>query len=133
ITFASDRARVAADFPSGRGIGVRRTTLHRLLFDRASTLGVRFAWNSPVVLKEGAAPTLAGQPLTFRWLIGADGHASRVRAWAGLDRAHLRSRRFGFRAHYRVLKSLTNSRDQHVEVHWSPLGQAYVTPISADE
>ncbi|HEX4312249.1 MAG TPA: FAD-dependent monooxygenase [Acidobacteriaceae bacterium] len=133
ITFASDRARIAADFPSGRGIGVRRTTLHRLLCDRASALGVRFAWNTTVVLKEGKAPTLGGAPITFRWLIGADGHASRVRAWAGLDRAHLRSRRFGFRAHYRVGELFSESRHQHVEVHWGPLGQAYVTPIAADE
>ncbi|HEY1498674.1 MAG TPA: FAD-dependent monooxygenase [Acidobacteriaceae bacterium] len=131
ITFASHHARVAADFPSGRGIGVRRTTLHSLLCDRASALGVRFSWNTPIVLKEGATPTLAGEPIASRWLIGADGHASRVRTWAGLDRAHLRSRRFGFRAHYRIAPQASNSR--HVEVHWGPLGQAYVTPIAADE
>ncbi len=130
ITFASEQSRVAADFPSGPGIGVRRTTLHTLLLNRAQDLGVRFSWNAPLVLKPGLKekPTLAGEPITCKWLIGADGAASRVRSWAGLDSPRLRSRRFGFRAHYRIAPW-----SPWVEVHWGPLGQAYITPIGPEE
>jgi 2-polyprenyl-6-methoxyphenol hydroxylase-like FAD-dependent oxidoreductase len=128
IAFASGQTRFAADFSNAPGIGVRRTTLHRLLLQRASQLGVRFSWNTPVILKENQPATLAGEPCTYRWLIGADGHASRVRTWAGLDAAHLRSRRFGFRAHYRIRRW-----SPHVEVHWGPLGQAYITPTGPEE
>lgn len=128
ITFASDQARVSADFPSGHGVGVRRTTLHQLLLDRATALGVHFSWNLPVLLKDHQPPTVAGEPIAHRWFIGADGAASRVRAWAGLDSGRVRSRRFGFRAHYRV-----PAWSNHVEVHWGPLGQAYVTPTGPEE
>ncbi len=128
ITFASEHARVSAEFPSGRGIGVRRTTLHQLLVDRASAAGVRFFWKTRVVLKPGHAATLSGQPIAYRWLVGADGNASRVRSWAGLEGGSLRSRRFGFRAHFRV-----SPWSNQVEVHWSDLGQAYITPTGPEE
>jgi flavin-dependent dehydrogenase len=51
-----------------------------------------------------------------------------VRAWAGLDAGKPRSRRFGFRTHFRVAPW-----SSQVEVHWGSLGQAYVTPVSEDE
>jgi flavin-dependent dehydrogenase len=133
ITFASDQTRVSADFPTGPGIGVRRTTLHQLLFDRATELGVRFAWNTPVILKDNQPPTLASEPIQYQWFIGADGAASRVRDWANLEAAHLTSRRFGFRAHYRIAPRSFDSGSQHVEVHWGPLGQAYITPTGPEE
>lgn len=126
IAFVSDSARVSADFPVGTGFGIRRTALHQILVDRASALGVRFAWKTPVVLSDSV--TLAGAPCRYRWLIGADGHASRVRSWAGLDLGQLRSRRFGFRAHFRLAPW-----SDHVEVHWGSLGQAYITPIGPEE
>jgi flavin-dependent dehydrogenase len=51
-----------------------------------------------------------------------------VRSWSGLDAASRRSRRFGFRAHYRVAPW-----SPYVEIHWGPLGQAYVTPVGPQE
>ena len=133
ITFVSDMSRVAADFSYGAGRGVRRIVLHRLLLDRASELGVRFAWNTPVLLRRGQPLSVAGAPCFYRWLIGADGHASRVRAWAGLDRGCTRSRRFGFRAHYRIPAGDGASSCPHVEVHWGDRGQAYLTPVGDGE
>jgi flavin-dependent dehydrogenase len=65
--------------------------------------------------------------MRFRWLIGADGQASSVRRWAGLDRARMRSLRFGFRTHYRVAPW-----SEFVEVHWAPGGQLYITPVAPD-
>ena len=116
-----------SDFP-GEGIGLRRLVLHGLFVDRARDLGVRMRWGVPVALAPNQPPSLAGEPVTYRYLIGADGQSSRVRFWAGLDRGTLHSRRLGFRTHYR-----TRPWSQYVEVHWGPLGQAYVTPIGENE
>jgi flavin-dependent dehydrogenase len=128
IAFVSDTIRAQAHFSRGHGLGVRRTVLQRLLFNRANELGVRFAWDAPALLRQGQPLTLAGVPVQYRWLIGADGHASRVRAWVGLERGSIRSRRFGFRAHYRFESGLP-----HVEVHWGKRGQAYLTPVGPQE
>ncbi|MGA7524014.1 MAG: FAD-dependent monooxygenase [Acidobacteriaceae bacterium] len=128
ILFAGRHHSAAADFPQGLGLGVRRPVLHRLLLSRAEELGVRFAWKAPVVFKPQQPAQIANQQITYRWLIGADGHASRVRSWAGLDAASLRSRRFGFRAHFRVAPW-----SEYVEIHWGALGQAYITPVGPRE
>lgn len=128
IAFVSDNTRAAADFARGAGAGVRRTVLHQRLLDRAVELGVRFSWNAPVMLQHGRPLTLAGEPVHCRWIIGADGQASRVRSWAALDRGRHSSRRFGFRAHYRIAPW-----SSHVEVHWGARGQAYITPVAPDE
>lgn len=133
IRFCDDHSTVSADFSSGEGIGLRRLTLHSLLVDRAREVGVRMRWGAPVILNRGQTPSLAGEPVTYRYLIGADGQSSRVRTWAGLDCGRLVTRRFGFRRHYRVAPSSTYPRSRHVEVHWGPLGQAYVTPVAEDE
>ena len=63
-----------------------------------------------------------------RWIIGADGHASRVRKWAGLDRWRRVRERLGFRVHYRMAPWT-----DHVEVHWHPEFQMYVAAVAADE
>jgi 2-polyprenyl-6-methoxyphenol hydroxylase-like FAD-dependent oxidoreductase len=135
IRFANSAHRVDACFPSGTGIGVRRPHLHALLTARAEQTGARILWNSRVQLPAGTpAPIGAyrsalvnGQPLRFRWLIGADGQSSTVRRWAGLDSARMRSVRFGFRTHYRVAPW-----SKFVEVHWARGGQLYITPVAPD-
>lgn len=131
IAFVSDATRVAADFGSGTGFGIRRTALHERMLERALELGVKLLWNTPAALHPGKALTLGGAPCAYRWLLGADGQASRVRSWAGLERGNLGSRRFGFRAHYRA--DGYASRRTHVEVHWGGRGQAYLTPVGAGE
>ncbi len=128
LLFAVERYSAAAAFQQGSGIGVRRPVLHRHLHGRAAELGVRFAWKSPVVLRSHQPAQIAGRPCAYRWLVGADGHASRVRSWAHLDAATLRSHRFGFRAHYRVAPW-----SPYVEIHWGELGQAYITPVGLGE
>lgn len=128
IAFVAGGAKIAAQFPSGAGVGLHRAALQARLLDRARELGVRTVWNAPVRLRDGEAAGIGGGACRYRWLIGADGHASRVRAWAGLEAATVRSRRFGFRAHFRVAPWT-----RFVEIHWSRLGQAYVTPVGPDE
>ncbi len=76
----------------------------------------------------GHEVTVGGEAWGYRYLVGADGEASRVRRWAGLERGSLRSERLGFRRHYRVAPW-----SDFVEIHWGDLGLAYVTPVASDE
>ena len=144
IRFANSVHSVDANFPRGQGIGVRRPHLHALLSARAHQAGAHLLWNSHIQLSAAGLSTeepktnldssqphrtalVNGQPVRYRWLVGADGQASTVRRWAGLDRARMRSLRFGFRTHYRVAPW-----SEFVEVHWGPHGQLYVTPVAPD-
>jgi flavin-dependent dehydrogenase len=130
IRFEDSRHHVDAHFPKGAGIGVRRPHLHSLLASRAEAAGVNLLWESHVVLpsdQNSQTAHINGQPMQYRWLIGADGQASSVRKWAGLDRTRNRSLRYGFRTHYRVAPW-----SDFVEVHWGRGGQIYVTPVGSD-
>ncbi len=137
IRFANSEHSVDATFPSGSGIGVRRPHLHTLLADRANAAGAHLHWNSRIQLPAATASgtdspvariaRINGQPVRYRWLIGADGQASSVRKWAGLDRVRRRLMRFGFRTHFRVAPW-----SDFVEVHWARGGQLYITPVAAD-
>jgi flavin-dependent dehydrogenase len=73
-----------------------------------------------------------GRLIPHRYLIGADGQASRVRSWAGLEAGSLRSQRLGFRRHYRFPANGL-PLGGYVEVHWGPRGQAYLTPVGENE
>jgi menaquinone-9 beta-reductase len=120
-----------ASFSASPGRGVSRLLLHQRLLDRANELGVGFHWQTHVkAIEQGSAITLytSRGPLETRFLIGADGHQSRVRNWAGLDRATLSARRIGLRQHFAIAPWTG-----FVEVHWSDHGQAYVTPVSDHE
>lgn len=119
IRFLSHGCRVHADFRSGYGLGVRRGVLQQALIDRACATGVEIHWGTPVMDFEN---------LSARWIVGADGERSRVRAWAGLDAPHRPRARFGFRRHYRV--SLWTD---YMEVYWGAGLQCYVTPVAPDE
>jgi len=127
IRFANSEHRVDAAFPEGRGIGVRRTALHRRLSQHAHEAGARLLWNTRTSLADGHTALINGKQLKFRWLIGADGQGSSVRRWAGLDRAYRTRLRYGFRHHYQV-----TPWSDFVEVHWARGGQLYVTPVSAE-
>jgi len=119
IRFIGAGRSVAADFPRGHGIAVRRVRLHQHLIDRAHDLGVRLLWRTHVRdLSDVRA----------RWIIGADGENSRVRQWAGLQAVRRESFRFGFRRHYRVAPWT-----DFMEIYWADGCQMYVTPVGCDE
>jgi menaquinone-9 beta-reductase len=132
IRFLNSETTPEAAFPAASGRGIRRTVLHELLFDRAASLGVRFHWQNSVQRFEQTPDyTLVHtnrQTLRARYLIGADGHHSRVATWAGLSDASVHSRRIGLRQHYDIAPWTS-----FVEVYWSDYGQAYVTPTSSTE
>jgi len=128
IRFIVSGLRAEATFAGEPGCGIRRTTLHRLLVERAAAVGVRLHWQTRVLgLIPGGVLSDAG-PVACRWIVGADGERSQVRRWVGLTPARPPVQRFGFRRHFRV----TPWTDL-IEVHWCRGAQVFVTPVSAGE
>lgn len=144
IRFVNSAHRAEARFPDGEGIGIRRPHLHSLLASRAQALGACLLWESRVKLpgeqcgccsesslaveRRESVAMVNGRAIRYRWLIAADGEASSVRRWAGLDRARKQSLRYGFRTHYRA----DAAGFEMVEVHWGHNGQLYLTPVAPD-
>lgn len=124
----TDPLTTEALFPSGYGLGIRRTELHRLLIDQAAALGVRFRWQTVVTRIAGNHVHTNQGIISSRWIIGADGHQSKVRAIARLEDSSATRPRIGLRQHYSIAP-WTNL----VEVYWANHCQAYVTPVSSDE
>jgi len=130
IRFANRTHQVDASFPNRAGIGIRRPQLHARLAARAQEAGAQLLWNSHIQLPASAGDRSAkvnGQPLNFRWLVGADGEGSLVRRWASLHSLRKESLRYGFRTHYRVAPW-----SDFVEIHWGCAGQLYITPVAPD-
>jgi flavin-dependent dehydrogenase len=119
IRFVGKHHAVKADFPEGKGLGLRRTALHDLLVSAAVQAGVDLRWGTPV-----ASP----ETIRARWVIGADGSGSRVRRWAGLDQYVHNSRRFAYRQHFAVVPWT-----EFMEIYWSQGCQLYVTPTGGNE
>ena len=115
-------------FPNAPGRGIRRTLLHQLLLDRATTLGVRFRWETVVQSIENGHVRTDRHTARPRWIIGADGHQSRIRAWAGLEKSSTSARRIGLRQHFAIAPWT-----DMVEVYWANQAQAYITPVSPSE
>ncbi len=128
IRFIGGSATTEATFPAALGRGIRRTLLHQILLDRAAALGVQFHWQTVVQRIDG--PQILTNQRTFhsRWIIGADGPQSRIRACAGLEKATISFRRIGLRQHFAIAPWT-----DFVEVYWANRAQAYVTPISPNE
>ncbi len=119
IRFHGEGVSVEADFPHGGGRGIRRTALHRALVERAEACGVNLRWRCSI----GALSEVSA-----RWIVGADGTASRVRRWAGLDALRTDTGRYGFRLHFRIPPWA-----DYVEIHWGDGCQMYVTPVAPEE
>lgn len=128
IRFWSGTRNVAANFPGSPALGIRRTTLHAKMVARAEAAGARLLWRSPVKGLAEAGVHHGNEFTRARWIVGADGAGSLVRRWSGLDAGVPASARFGFRRHFR-----TAPWSERIEVHWTPHGQIYVTPVAADE
>ena len=128
IRFIGEGRVAEGAFPQGYGLGIRRTTLHQALVERAAEVGVQTLWGTRVRgIDEGEVSLDSGKVLC-RWIIGADGQNSLVRKWAGLDRGRPEETRFGFRQHFRVAPWT-----DFVEVHWRCNCQIVITPVNRDE
>lgn len=112
-----------ARFRHGPGRGVARTELHGALLDAAAAAAVPVEHRSVRHVEDRGDHVLVdGEPA--RYLVAADGLHSPVRRLLGLDAAVRASRRYGLRCHVE-----TAPWTSFVEVHWSPAGEAYVTPV----
>jgi flavin-dependent dehydrogenase len=122
-----DQGRVVeATFRHGRGRGVPRTALHAALQAAVATAGVPVEHRPVDVIDERADHLLVdGEPV--RHLVAADGLHSPVRRRMGLDAPARTARRYGLRCHV-----ATRPWTPFVEVHWSPWGEAYITPVGDD-
>lgn len=128
IRFVNGKHCAEAAFASGPALGIRRTALHRVLVEHAARCGVSMLWQTAVAGLHHDGVSLTNGFVPTRWIVGADGSNSRVRAWAGLDHHEKRAMRFGFRRHYRV-----PAWTDFMELYWGDDCQIYVTPIGRDE
>lgn len=119
IRFHGEGVSVSGNFSNGPGRGVRRTTLHRALVEQAERCGVDLRWGCSITGLEG---------IDARWIVGADGTASRVRGWAGLDACKRDTRRYGFRRHFQIAPWT-----DYVEIYWGNGCQFYITPVAPNE
>ncbi|MGW5104945.1 NAD(P)/FAD-dependent oxidoreductase [Streptomyces sp. NPDC004100] len=124
IRYLDGHHRAEAPFRDHPGLGVRRTTLHHALHERALDLGVRIVPGKVGAVRQTRdSVTAAG--ITARWLIAADGLHSPVRRRLGLELPAGARGRYGLRRHYHVAPWT-----DFVEIHWSGHGEAYVTPVA---
>jgi flavin-dependent dehydrogenase len=89
---------------------------------------VDMRWGTRVCGVAPGAIFFKNSTVDAKWIVGADGHHSRIREWAGLSSGLRTSLRVGLRRHFRVERWT-----DLVEVHWGQSGQVYVTPVADDE
>ncbi|MEU4602076.1 NAD(P)/FAD-dependent oxidoreductase [Kribbella sp. NPDC023972] len=128
IRYLDANHQVDARFTAGPGLGVRRTTLHQALVDHLTSLGVPIVdGRVGPITQNTTSVTAAGY--TARYLAAADGLHSPIRRQLGLapTPGAAGAVRRGLRQHFSV-----SPWTDLVEVYWSGLGEAYVTPVADD-
>jgi flavin-dependent dehydrogenase len=151
IRYLDARHSVDAMFKRGPGRGVRRTTLHAAMTERAKEIGVPIvAARISEFIDENRHIEAVG--ITARYLVAADGLHSPIRRMCGLDPrgaggaagsgpsarsgtgAGVRTAagrnhgpRYGLRRHFRL-----EPWSDLVEVYWAGKSEAYVTPLADD-
>ncbi|MCB9776986.1 MAG: NAD(P)/FAD-dependent oxidoreductase [Alphaproteobacteria bacterium] len=123
IRYVQGERSAFADFSAGPGLGVRRLALHAAFGERARELGVDISLGRAGTIRQDADGVQVGE-LRARYLVAADGLHSGIRAQLGLQAPARRPKRLGIRRHYAVAPW-----SDRVEVHWSPVAEAYVTPV----
>jgi flavin-dependent dehydrogenase len=126
IAYVREHSRAEARFRHGPGRGVRRTTLHAALTARAKEQDTEWI-STRITAVEQDAQGVTAAGVRARWLLAADGLHSAVRRGVGITAVAGRPRRYGVRWHFHV-----PAWSDFVEVHWSPYGEAYVTPVEPD-
>jgi flavin-dependent dehydrogenase len=126
ISYRDGTRQVDAGFTRGSGRGVRRTVLHSALIDAAVEAGVEIVRDEVRDISQDANGVRAGR-WRARYLAAADGLHSPIRRTLGLEQVSPGPRRWGIRRHVQ-----TAPWSDHVEVHWAPGAEAYVTPVADD-
>jgi len=138
IRYLDAHHQVDARFDAGPGLGVRRTTLHEGLMRRLADLDVPVVQARIGAITQNTTSVTAGG-YTARYLAAADGLHSGIRRQLDLIATPPRlpgavptsgaagGVRRGLRRHFSV-----SPWTDLVEVYWSSLGEAYVTPVADD-
>jgi flavin-dependent dehydrogenase len=126
ISYLDGNRCVTAQFRSGTGRGVRRTTLHAALLDAATAAGVRIVHGDVGQVTQDSTSVRVGE-LRARYLAAADGLHSAIRRSLGLALPCNGPRRWGIRRHVQIAPWT-----DCVEVYWSRGAEAYVTPVADD-
>jgi flavin-dependent dehydrogenase len=126
ISYRDGARHVDAKFKRGTGRGVRRTVLHGALLDAAVEAGVE------IIQRRDPRDQPGRRQRSRRTLAGALPRRGRRVAFpdpplAGPGANQPRPRRWGIRRHVQ-----TAPWSDHVEVHWAPGAEAYVTPVADD-
>ncbi len=125
VSYQDGQREANHQFVTGSGLGVRRTTLHTALHNRAVELGTDFVY-AKVDSITNTADFVEAAGIRAEWMLACDGLHSTVARLAGLHRpAQGSRRRYGLRRHYRV-----EPWSDLIEVHWNRLGELYVTPTA---
>jgi flavin-dependent dehydrogenase len=128
VRFFASGLSADAEFPSRSGLGVRRVTLHRIMTERAQSLGIDFLWRTPVTGISGEGVCMGTRKIGAKWIVGADGGSSRVRRWANLDAYRRKDFRYAFRRHYRIAPW-----SDRMEIYWGRRCQIYTAGVSDEE
>ncbi len=126
FSYSDGSRRVEHRFRRGVGRGVQRTTLSRLLRDRAVALGVDLRTVRVATYDDAGGHVRVGD-VRARVLVAADGLHSAIRDKAGLARVARGASRYGVRRHFRVAPW-----SDLVEVTWLGAGELYVTPVGPE-
>ena len=129
VRFFTSGLSAEAVFPFSCGaVAIRRSTLHRIMAERAATMGTTLLWDRAVTGICGEKVQLGDRGIRASWIIGADGVNSRVRRWVGLEAYSRTKLRYAFRRHYRV-KPWTD----RMEIYWGRRSQAYATGVNNEQ
>jgi flavin-dependent dehydrogenase len=124
-------ARVEHRFANGNGLGVRRTTLHEALLERAIGLGVDVVQGRADAIEQhedSVTVTVGTARIDAHWLFGCDGLHSSVARQVGLARAAPPGeRRYGIRQHFALAPW-----SSFIEVHYGPTAELYITPVARE-
>ena len=128
LRWVEEDGRVAEARLPSPGLAARRPALVDAMARRARELGVELRDACAVrgfeLRADGIAVDTDEGMIDAGILVAADGLHSPLRARAGLARPGRGPRRFGLSQHFRV-----RPWSDFVEVHLSPHGEAYVTPV----
>jgi flavin-dependent dehydrogenase len=162
IRFVTAALSAEARFPGdGWGLAVRRTTLHRLMTERAEQLGAGLLWRTAVTgissegvhLRDRVGDRVSDCVVRARWIVGADGSNSRVRRWAGIDHdlednglqdrglqdrglknRGLKNQSLRPRLRYAFRRHYRVAPwSDHMEVYWGDRCQGYATAVSGEQ
>lgn len=129
VRFLSSGLCAETVFPSNSsGLSIRRTTLHRIMTERAAALGADLLWQRTVTGISRQNVQLGEHSIGARWIVGADGANSRVRRWANLEAQSRSGLRYAFRRHYRV-----SPWTDRMEIYWGKRVQGYATAVSNEQ